>query len=206
MIYVSFALAAIFLSCKKGDEATPSANVTKTINVPNGPVTRADLYPENGFISGTISGKLSDGTPFQKTFMHQLDVEIPTCRINTDGRYVIRISKADKTGRVGTEDKQTDMTFIMKLSNDDIYSMENFNTSIYVDSSATLIRKFEVEQTGSTSTVMTMTNVSFNPASGTFSADYVMNISGNYTSSKKNATITGQIQTNLTTVSYRTSN
>lgn len=201
IMYVIFVLGVFFLSCGK-DNASGTA--------PRKPITRADLYPENGYISGTISGKNSEGVSFVKAFNHQLDEEMATYYVNEAGDYVIHLSKLDKYGRVGEEDKKTDITLTLEDDMVSLKSLTGFYISIYIDSSATSITKFNIDQSGlfsqsSLTRGITLSNVVFNVTDGTFNADYTLSVASTRTSSEYTATVTnGKISTTLTNIRYRT--
>jgi len=194
IIYVTIAVGAIFLSCKKDDSTTGTA--------PKKKITRADLYPENGYISGTIVSSSSNNAFFEKQFKHQLDQEMATYFVNAKGNYIIHLNKLDKYGRIGENDKRTDMSFILSSDKVSIKAFDDFHSSIYIDSSATTITKFNIDSDGSQS--ITLSNTVFNTVDGTFVSDYVITVRGGATSSAKDATITGKINTTLTNIRYRT--
>ena len=197
IIFVTIVFATIFYSCKKDSSSGTS---------PRKPITRADLYPENGFISGTIIGESSSGVPFEKSFTHQLDSQMATYNYvgSFFDSYVIFLNKLDKYGRLGDADKRTNMVIILNKNKVTVTAIGNFHTSIYIDSSATTIRKFYIETDASGIKNHTFTNVIFNTTDGKFTCDYVINVGGEKTSSGKPATITGQINTSLVNVLYKT--
>lgn len=206
MIYVSFALAAIFLSCKKGDTVSPANTNTTNNTTTVVSVTRSDLYPENGSISGTIVSKTSDNVYFSKQFNHQLDLEAATYYVNENGNYVIHLVKADKNGSVRDEDKQTDITFILKSDLTQALKLVELHSSVFVDSTATSITKFNVDQSVPTTGDMAVSNVTFDLTTGRLKADYTINVANTYTSSAKTASISGKIDTKLITIRYRMDN
>jgi hypothetical protein len=200
IIYVAITFSVIFLSCEK-DSASGTG--------PRKPITRADLYRENGYISGTIEGTNSSGTAFTKAFTHQLDGEMATYYVSAKGQYIVHLNKLDKYGRVGDDDKKTDMTLILNNGNS-VKSITDFHTSIYIDSSATAITKFNISSNpitldgpGSFGNVV-FSNVAFNITDGTFACDYIINVLNTTTSSSSPAKITGQINTKLINLRYRT--
>lgn len=193
IIYVTIVFATIFYSCK---------NDSSSGATPRKPITRADLYTENGFISGTIKGESSSGVPFEKSFTHQLDSQMATYFYSNSmlKSYFIQMIKLDKHGRIGDADKKTKMTIMLHKNKTLVLGIKDFYTSIYIDSSATTITKFNIN--GITS--FAFSNVIFNTTDGKFTCDYIMNVAGEKTSSGKPATIAGQINTSLVNVLYKT--
>lgn len=191
-MYAAVTFSVIFLSCKKD-----AANSTG----PRKAVTRSDLYRENGFISGTVESKNSAGEPFVKTFTHQLDHQMATYYITEKGYFVVDLHKSDKFGKVGDMDKQTDMTFTIGNDKMSGRGFDHLLMSVYIDSSATAITKFHIDLDRPQN--LTLSNVQLNTADGTLAADFVINVSGAFTSSAHPAKITGKINTTLTNIRYR---
>lgn len=196
IMYVTIALAAIFLSCKKDDVSSGTK--------PRKAITRADLYPENGYISGTITSAKSNGTSFTKQFTHQLDSEMSTYYISERGAYVIHLNKLDKYGRVGENDKKTEITFTLNSAQTDVSKVNQFYASVYIDSSATSITKFNIDSDVTGIQSLAFSNIMFNPSNGMFTCDYNISVTDATTSSRRAAVVVGKINTTLTNIRYRT--
>jgi len=200
IIYVTIVFSVIFLSCKKKGDVNNDITPTPT-PVASKPITRADLYPENGYISGTIVGKTSSGMSYEKTFTHQLDGEMATYHQTEMGEYIIHLNKLDKYGRVGGDDQKIDITFVLAHDKVTLSRLNETYISLYIDSSAVAITQFKFNSTSFQK--MVLSNVLFNTTYGTFEADYVLSIPSSILNGKDNI-ITGKISTNLTNLRYRT--
>ena len=207
--YVAITFSVIFLSCKKDNGNTPApaagTNTTTIIQTTTTkPITRADLYPGNGYISGTIQSSTSGNALFAKQFKHELDLETATYFINGDGEYEIHLVKGDIYGSTGREDKKTEILFTLKSDLTRVVRLVELHTSLNVDSTATQITKFNIEKSSSDPMSMNISAVTFDVATGNLKLDYSINVASGYTSSRKSATMVGQINTKLTNIRYRT--
>lgn len=205
IIYVTIVFSVIFLSCKKNNVDNDTTPAPATSTATNRPITRSDLYSENGYISGTIEGSNANGVAFTNEFKHELDGEIASYSVDAYGRYIIYLNKLDKLGRVGIgKDKQTTMGFIINSNKTSLYELLEFHTSIYLDSTATAITKFGIDASGNNIQHVIFSNVVFNTTDGKFACDYILKVRNAVSSSGYESIVTGKINTILTNIRYRT--
>lgn len=168
-------------------------------------MARSDLYPENGYITGTIQCKRLDGTPYTKDFKHELDLETASYFVNQYGFYVITLQKFGKIGMPGdTINNRSGMTFWYDNAKGRSLLM-SYNANIIIDSTKAYITKLAIGRTPTTElNSIVLSNSKLDVANGTFESDYVITIDKPYTSSQRIATITGKIKTKLINIRYRT--
>lgn len=210
IIYVTIVLATIFLSCKDDEDDVVNPKIVKShsyeeIDIENEnekEIARTDLYPANGFITGTVKAVTRGGAYFESTFNYELDMDMQTYTVNALGQYDIHLSKLDRTGTLKDTSRRTEMNFLLGKRRDSLEFLTNYRISTFSESVAdNPAVKYSLYFNHHTSRpLMVLKNIVFDVTDGSFSADYYMD----HSMFEDEATIEGKIKTKLVNVRYRT--
>lgn len=182
----------MFIGCKK-DDTTPAGS-----QGPQGPAGPGVTGTSNGFISGTISGTMRDGTPFSESFnysyyfgsdsgtldslnasSYDFNISRQTNDVFSSNFAYMDINTSSKTSSTGTINY---MGFSLKKS-------LGSNKVLYFD--------------GSLSGSGNVNSLSYNSSTGLFSGSFTINIPGTSNNTTNNATLTGNFQGNVIQQVYR---
>lgn len=191
LFYFILGFALILTSCKSSkSEDTPMPMPKR--QVPSNNTSRSDIYEEDGFITGKIKSVTKDGFKYEKNFKHTLDTKWQYYTINSDGKYLLYLDKMDKSGDLYEKNNATRLSFTLNSDNS-LNALTDYSFNVDVDSNQISITRFQIKYYKRSRSPLTLSNVVFDNINGTFSADYLMDLSED----AQPATVEGKIKTRI---------
>lgn len=201
IIYILLAASVSLFSCKK-DSSNPTP-ISKEVNL-------LDFYSQEGFIKGTITGKTSANENFTHSFNYEL-VERSYMEIDPnegDTIYNISIGRGNANASIKNAlDEYMNLTFSLKKDKSTLLNLGSFAISSDIKMQDNTITRFEGSYYGpGNGSTLNLSNVKFNPSTGSISADYLISIGTNNNRSGNLATVAGSFSSMNTNFVYRKAN